>query len=308
MLTVTGTGRGARRPPRRAASRPRGAPRRRRRRAAGPGTPRRRGARAGPPRAGACRIACAAATSTSSPVLWPWVSLTRLKWSRSSIAIESGCPWRRAAETMPGQLGQDRAAVGEPGERVLAQQRLEPRALARRAPAAGPWCARRPRRGSGPRRRRPARPGSPGCPGAPVERSLGRQPGPLDHHDRGRVGDRVGLDVADEVAAALGVRSARRPAPTRGSAASACAGSSTSATSWPASPSTRAIRRRLGVRAWATGPAFVLLRTPAHRPEARTIRPDVSDSARRIVRARRGASARSARRRSRSAARRGCAR
>ena len=29
----------------------------------------------------------------------------------------------------PAQLGQDRAAVREPGERVLAQQRLQPRAL-----------------------------------------------------------------------------------------------------------------------------------------------------------------------------------
>ena len=30
---------------------------------------------------------------------------------------------------MPAELGQDRAPVGEPGERVLAQQRLQPRAL-----------------------------------------------------------------------------------------------------------------------------------------------------------------------------------
>ena len=129
----------------------------------------------------------------------------RLEVVEVEIAIESGCPWRRAPQTMPAELGEDEAAVGEPGERVLEAAAPPAAAPGRRAPPGAPWCARRPRRGStqlavgdrldqevlhaaAQRRRAPRR--------APAR--------PLEQHDAVPVGVRVALDRAqhEPVAAA----------------------------------------------------------------------------------------------------------
>ena len=73
-----------------AASRP-ATPRRPRPSPAGrPGTPRRRTGRRGPRRARCSARSCATCRSTTSPAAWPWVSLRRLKWSRSTRITDSG--------------------------------------------------------------------------------------------------------------------------------------------------------------------------------------------------------------------------
>ena len=187
MLTVTGTG--ARRAGDLGAQllgHVRGG-RRRRCRAAARGTPRRR---AGPSWSSARRwapIARAAATAPRRRSCGRGVSLIALEVvevehrDRERVAVTAGAGDHAA------ELGEDRAPVREPGQRVLAQQRLQPRALGDELLLELLGARRRPRRGSAPRRRRPARPGSPARPGAcPSTRLLGREPGPLDHHDRGR--------------------------------------------------------------------------------------------------------------------------
>ena len=53
-------------------------------------------------------------------------SLTRLKWSMSIIATDSGRPWRRAPLTRPRELRQDVAPVEEPVSGSSCSMRLEP--------------------------------------------------------------------------------------------------------------------------------------------------------------------------------------
>jgi hypothetical protein len=100
-----------------------------------------------------------------------------LKWSRSHTAIESGCPWRREPRALGDELllellGARRGL--DAGEHLAVGDGLEQVVLDAAAQAG--------------------------------QRVVGRQRRPLDHHDRGRVGDGVGLDVAHDVGAALGVQ------------------------------------------------------------------------------------------------------
>ncbi len=61
----------------------------------------------------------------------PCSSLTALKWSMSITATDRGARGG-AALTAPGQLREDEAAVGEAGQRVREQHRLQPLGLHRR--------------------------------------------------------------------------------------------------------------------------------------------------------------------------------
>ena len=93
------------------------------------------------------------------------------------------------------ELGEDRAPVREPGQRVLAQQRLQPRALgdelllellgARGGLDAGEHLA------VGDRLDQVVLDARGACPSTAASR---RELGPHDHDDRGAVGHRVGLD------------------------------------------------------------------------------------------------------------------
>ena len=79
--------------------------------------------------------AVATAWSTWSPAAWPWVSLTRLKWSMSSISSSAGSPAARHAVDLARQRQLEAAPVGQPGQRVAAGQVAPAR---RSAPAARP--------------------------------------------------------------------------------------------------------------------------------------------------------------------------
>ena len=97
-------------PPRRPGrARPRTAPRTRRRRSG----PRCR------PGAGPAARRSLMATSRRSPRLWPRLSLTTLKWSRSRKSTATRRWWRRARARAPVEAVDQQRAVGQAGERVV---------------------------------------------------------------------------------------------------------------------------------------------------------------------------------------------
>ena len=76
------------------------------------------------------RIALVISTSAQSPASWPYSSLMPLKRSMSIIATDSCAAVAAGAADQPLEPGEHVAAVEEPGQRVLVEQRLEPAALA----------------------------------------------------------------------------------------------------------------------------------------------------------------------------------
>jgi hypothetical protein len=103
------------------------------------------------------------------------------------------------------ELGEDRAPVRQARERVLAQQRLQPRALGdklvleRLGPGRGLHA--REHLAVGERLDQVVLHAAT----QPGERVLGREPRALDHQDRGAEGHGVGLDRVDHVGADPGV-------------------------------------------------------------------------------------------------------
>ena len=81
-------------------------------------------------------ITSTAQRSRSSPAAWPRVSLTSLKWSRSSMISPSGRPVRAAALELGVEALLEAAAVEAAGQRVGARHARQ------RLPAAGPGCGR----------------------------------------------------------------------------------------------------------------------------------------------------------------------
>ena len=276
-------------------------------RAAARGTPRRRAARAGPPRAGACPSRARRATSTSSPVLWPWVSLMRLKWSRSQHRDRERVAVTAGGGDHAAQLGQDRAPVREPGERVLAQQRLQPRALGDELllellGARGGLDARE-HLAVGHRLDQVVLHARAACPSSAC---LRRQLGPLDHDDRGAVGHRVGLDVAARCRRSTRRGSARRRAPTRGSARAPRRVVDLDDLVAGLAPARARSGGASGVRAWASSTRMLLPYPLDDRSKTRTVVQMVRPTARSPSTSRCICS--TASRRSRSASRRGSAR
>ena len=127
-LTVTAASPAGRAPRARSFSAVTARLRRRRRRAAAPGTPRRRGARAGPPRA------CARA-SRGRRRRAPVARGVAVRVVDRLEVVDVDDRDRQRALVAAGaadhavELGEDEAAVGEAGERVLEQQRLQPLGL-----------------------------------------------------------------------------------------------------------------------------------------------------------------------------------
>ena len=66
-----------------------------------------------------------AATSSSSPTLWPIVSLTTLKSSRSTNSTPAVVPSRRVASQPAGGPVLEQQPVGQPGQRVVERPVLE---------------------------------------------------------------------------------------------------------------------------------------------------------------------------------------
>ena len=106
------------------------------------------------------RSTAAISASTRSPAGWPSVSLTCLKWSRSSISSAPGDPVAVAAGQLGPQVLLEAAPVLQPGERVLAGlQRPVPASVrcgsrpAPAPPAAPPARGRRGRSSPAGRRR-----------------------------------------------------------------------------------------------------------------------------------------------------------
>ena len=68
---------------------------------------------------GICRRSWSATASrASSPARWPWLSFRSRKLSRSTRATPSGVPAARARSISAGEVGDERAVVQRPGQRV----------------------------------------------------------------------------------------------------------------------------------------------------------------------------------------------